>query len=95
MSEEQQPTAAKKPPAHEVILARLAKLQDKMNKVGDPFLEPICGELLGILARMHLPEKERPKILAAVRAFDPWVIGKHHARARLIKRLRNNTPSAE
>ena len=93
MPDEPKPTPEKKPPAHEVILARLQELERRMiagqdelyialRSDGKPeqrdyvttaalhmrlaFLGAIFNELIGVLAMMHLPEKELPRIYHAI-----------------------------
>ena len=93
-------TKAKKPPAHEVIIARLQEIanelavlrhQPSMCGTGPTAEEELrqlfCGELLNILAAMHLPEQTRPAIFDALRALDSDVIGVHRSHARLLHDL--------
>lgn len=105
MAEKKRPTA-KRPPAHEVILGMLtaharvlyqlrirscvrtssttSEEQDRMSA---------CGALLTVLDRMHLPEREEPKIHAALRELEPEVIGVHRSHVRLLKRLGGRSPA--
>ena len=94
----------KKAPAHEVILGRLKELAAKLDRLRGTDEEEIlkvvgrglCGELLGVLERMHLPEKERPEILAALHALHSDVIGVHRAHMHLLKELSGgHDPTAE
>ncbi|MDO8598746.1 MAG: hypothetical protein Q7S02_01410 [bacterium] len=82
-------TQPKKPPAHEVILARLKELEQWMDEIqgeiqgdGKPkqrdymrtatlrahlaLIGAIFNDLICVLATMHLPEKELPKIYHAI-----------------------------
>lgn len=94
----------KKPPAHEVILARLKEVQEELRKsriIGRVGLQKVglhvvCQALLDVLAAMHLPEQERPKILAALREMDSDIIGVHRSHVHLLKELSGgHDPSAE
>jgi hypothetical protein len=94
----------KKAPAHEVILGRLQELATRLDhlrgtddeEIGKQVGEGLCGELLGVLSVMHLPEQERPKILAALRALHSDVIDVHRAHVHLLKELSGgHDPAAE
>lgn len=104
--------AAKRPPAHEVILARLKELTKKLEwlrlhppasgtapaiedtpTIKEKSLRGVCDELLAVLNSMHLPEQERPMILAALRALDSDVIGVHRVHVHLLKRLSRHSPA--
>lgn len=100
----------KRPPAHEVILKKLAEyhgLLDRHRPIprGHRFggydeaaefyiLQHCTRELLDVLAAMHLPEQEEPKILAALRALKVDAIGVHPAHVHLLDRLSRHNPFA-